>query len=140
MGVDESTVELQLSAAAWTAVAGVARRASPEECCGALIGRRTRAAVVCRTLSLPNRAADRHRAYLIPGSAVRRVEAAAERAGLDVIGFYHSHPHGGTVPSHSDLEAAWPGYVYLIVGDGAAAWRLLADRSGFEPVPLRVIE
>jgi desampylase len=140
MGVDESTIELRLSVAAWNAVAGEALRASPDECCGALIGRRTRSARVCRTLALPNRAADRRRAYLIPGRAVRRVEDAAGRAGLDVIGFYHSHPHGGTVPSHSDLEAAWPGYVYLIVGDGAAAWRLLADRSGFEPVPLRVIE
>jgi desampylase len=40
--------------------------------------------------------------------------------GLDVVGFYHSHPRSGAAPSDTDLaEAAYPGSVYVIVGLGA---------------------
>lgn len=37
--------------------------------------------------------------------------------GLDVIGFYHSHPHSPARPSQRDLdEAGYPDHLYLIVG------------------------
>jgi desampylase len=46
---------------------------------------------------------------------------AARRLGLDVIGFYHSHPRSAAQPSTSDRgEATYPDHLYLIVG-------LLAD-------------
>jgi len=45
-------------------------------------------------------------------AAIRRARAR----GLDVIGFYHSHPHSGAAPSPTDLhEASYPDHVYLIV-------------------------
>jgi proteasome lid subunit RPN8/RPN11 len=41
----------------------------------------------------------------------------ARRRGIDVIGFYHSHPLSAAVPSPTDVaEAGYPGYLYLIVG------------------------
>ena len=41
--------------------------------------------------------------------------------GLDILGFYHSHPRGAAVPSVTDLtEAAYPGSLYAIIGLGAA--------------------
>ena len=47
---------------------------------------------------------------------------AARRRGLDVLGFYHSHPHSPAWPSPTDVtEAAYPDSVYLIVSlEGAA--------------------
>ena len=41
----------------------------------------------------------------------------ARAAGLDVVGFYHSHPRSEAVPSPRDLaDAAYPNHLYLIVG------------------------
>jgi proteasome lid subunit RPN8/RPN11 len=41
---------------------------------------------------------------------------AARRRGLEVLGFYHSHPHSPAWPSPVDVtEAAYPDSVYLIV-------------------------
>jgi proteasome lid subunit RPN8/RPN11 len=41
----------------------------------------------------------------------------ARRRGLDVIGFYHSHPQSPAQPSPRDRdEASYPDHLYLIVG------------------------
>jgi proteasome lid subunit RPN8/RPN11 len=41
---------------------------------------------------------------------------AARTRGLDVVGFYHSHPGAPAVPSSIDLaEATYPEHFYLIV-------------------------
>ena len=67
-----------------------------------------------------------------------QAESEATKAGLDMIGIYHSHPDHPNVPSEFDREYALPWYVYFItsVEDGTAidtrCWRLLDDRSGFE--------
>jgi proteasome lid subunit RPN8/RPN11 len=47
---------------------------------------------------------------------------AARGRGLEVVGFYHSHPHSPAWPSPTDVsEAAYPDSVYLIVGvEGSA--------------------
>ena len=40
----------------------------------------------------------------------------SRRRGLDVVGFYHSHPRTPAVPSEADLlEATYEDYLYLIV-------------------------
>ena len=42
--------------------------------------------------------------------------------GDEILGFYHSHPHGAAVPSATDVaEAAYPGSVYAIIGLSADA-------------------
>jgi proteasome lid subunit RPN8/RPN11 len=41
--------------------------------------------------------------------------------GLELIGFFHSHPRGPAAPSQFDTDRAWPGYVYLILGLEAPA-------------------
>ena len=39
------------------------------------------------------------------------------RRGLDVIGFYHSHPHSLAVPSDTDrAEMAYPDHLCVILG------------------------
>jgi proteasome lid subunit RPN8/RPN11 len=61
---------------------------------------------------------------------------AVESAGLDIVGFYHSHPSGPTVPSETDLgRATWPDRSYVICAlDGypfVGSWRY-RDDGAFE--------
>jgi proteasome lid subunit RPN8/RPN11 len=99
--------------------------ASPRECCGLLIGRLSALAVDVRaTLPVPNAAADAARRFSIPAATILPAQRAAESKGLDVVGFYHSHPFGGAEPSREDIDGAAAGYLHVIVGsDGARAWR-----------------
>lgn len=124
-----------------------ARREYPRECCGALVGRAVEPAggerLVVRALPLENaeRAAP-WRGYSIPAAVVRRAERAVALEGLELVGFYHSHPDGGAEPSGVDRENAWPWYNYLIVAvaDGepgdVRVWRLAEDRSRFDAVAI----
>jgi proteasome lid subunit RPN8/RPN11 len=114
----------------------------PDECCGALLGR---AAHVARALPLPNTTSEGpRRRFLVGPDDYRRAEAAARKAGVELLGFYHSHPDHPAEPSAVDLAQAWPAFVYVIlsVRDGrtreVTAWRLREDRSRFDPVPVTV--
>lgn len=122
--------------------------AYPYEGCGALLGRiaenRRR---VTREVPLANAAAEnpRRRYELAPEDLIR-VQREARGDGLEVLGYYHSHPDAEPVPSEHDREAAWPWYIYMIVrvgdgrADGATAWQLRDDRSTFDPVGLDIVE
>jgi proteasome lid subunit RPN8/RPN11 len=63
------------------------------------------------------------------------VELEADRRGLVVLGFYHSHPDHPAVPSEFDRQHAWPNLHYVIVTVDAGApremtsWLLSEDRS-----------
>ena len=100
------------------AVVAHAREAAPAECCGVLIG--TAAAIVSavRTRNLsehPSR-------FLIDPADHVRARREARARGLEVVGFYHSHPHSDAVPSPTDLaEASYANHLYLIVGLAAEA-------------------
>lgn len=105
---------------------------------------------VVRLVALPN-AWDRtdgarERRYLIAGETVLALDQQAEREGLELIGFYHSHPDHPPVPSAFDREHAWPWYTYVIVAAGAdaagpvLAWHLAEDRSAFEADALTPLE
>lgn len=117
-----------------------ARRAYPHEGCGALLGRASAHGprAVVRAVPLANtHEEERERRYLIGPDDVLRMEEAAEADGLELVGFYHSHPDHPAVPSEFDREHAWPWYVYVIVpvADGRPgrprAWELAPDRSTF---------
>jgi proteasome lid subunit RPN8/RPN11 len=113
----------------------------PFECCGLLLGQFEdgRKAVV-ETYSISNareEEAKRNR-FLIKPEELRRGEKYAREKGLDVVGFYHSHPDDRAVPSQYDLEHAWPTYSYIVVSveTGRAvdlrSWEMKPDRSKFE--------
>ena len=63
-----------------------------------------------------NAADDRARRFLIDPAdhfAARRI---ARERGLEVVGFYHSHPASPAEPSPRDLaEFSYPDHLYLIV-------------------------
>ena len=118
----------------------------PEEGCGVLIGRETPGArEVERAIGLENQRGDRRdQRYVIAPEQFLDVERRARADSLEVLGFFHSHPDAPARPSSFDLEHAWGYYSYLIVSVSqgavadARAWRLRADRSGFDPEPLEI--
>jgi len=117
----------------------------PNECCGALLGREQgngagggTAREVLGLFPLVNRRDDSPRnRFAVTSEDVRDAEKAARKQGLDVIGWYHSHPDHPARPSEFDREHAWPWYSYIIVSvqSGVAkdmtSWRLKDDRSGY---------
>ncbi len=93
-----------------------AAAAYPQEGCGVLIGRvqdaRTQifAATSARNLNT-ERARDRY--VMDPGDIVR-ADREARELGLDVVGFWHSHPDHPANPSQFDTDHAWIDYVYIV--------------------------
>jgi proteasome lid subunit RPN8/RPN11 len=140
----ELGARLQLGPQLLAAMREHAEATYPEEACGGLLGRADSDAVeVVEVVSLANvREAERRRRYLIGPDDVMALERRAEARGLQVVGYYHSHPDAPAEPSAFDREHAWPWYVYLIVGvaKGRAAesraWRLADDRGEFEAVQI----
>jgi proteasome lid subunit RPN8/RPN11 len=118
----------------------------PEEGCGFLLGTvRDDTNHVRATQRVENRqTTDRTHRYTITPDDYRAAQQAAAKQGLDIVGFYHSHPDHPAQPSETDLaEATFPGYTYVIVSvqDGTAeeltAWTLASDRSRFEEEAVR---
>jgi proteasome lid subunit RPN8/RPN11 len=135
------------SAVTWPAsieavVKAEAERQYPEECCGLLFGAADRGIVVAEPIANVESPDRRRAAYLLAPGAYRRADARARAAGLEIVGVFHSHPDHPAEPSPTDLEAAWPEWLYVIVpvaagrAGAAAGWRLKPDRSGFVPVTL----
>ena len=112
----------------------------PYECCGLMLGQfETERKRVVEAYAISNareEAAKRNR-FLIRPEELMRGESYARSQGLDVVGFYHSHPDDVAVPSQYDLEHAWPTYSYIVVSveNGRAvnlrSWEMEADRSRF---------
>lgn len=112
----------------------------PDECCGVLIGRAQEGGTfVERVLSVGNEREDsRHNRYLISPETILAAHKEARALGLDVVGYYHSHPDHPARPSDFDREHAWPGVSYLIVSVekrnvvDTRSWRLNDDRESFD--------
>ncbi len=112
----------------------------PHECCGFLFGKTTNGYKnVIKTHPVLNSrdAEKRHNRYLIPPQAYLKADREARDQGLDIIGFYHSHPDAEARPSQYDLDYSWPVYSYLIVSvknrraEETTSWQLKDDRSEF---------
>ncbi len=72
----------------------------PEECCGGLLGRRGEPARVSRVERIDNvRDAERARRYEVSPKDYLRLERLAAEGGVELLGFYHSHPEHPAVPS-----------------------------------------
>ena len=125
--------------------------AYPHECCGALLGRDSEAAdpngtrEVLALFPLVNRRDDSPRnRFAVTAEDVRDADSAAQRQGLEVIGWYHSHPDHPARPSQYDQDHAWPWYSYVIVSieNGSpqqmTSWRLADDRQAFLPEGIEV--
>ena len=118
--------------------------AYPHEGCGVLVGRTAGEEVEVVEVTLgrnlvTDRSRDRYE--LDPGDIVA-AERGARSRGLDIVGFWHTHPDHPARPSGFDTERAWTDYLYVICGVTAAGveavrgYRLF-EGGGFIEVPLR---
>jgi len=120
--------------------------AYPEECCGALLGRESggdeastlELREILDVLPLPNRRRDSTGTrFLLTAEDVAEAEKAARAHGMEVVGWYHSHPDQFAGPSEFDRQNALPWYSYVIVSirNGApedlTSWRLNDDRREY---------
>ena len=114
----------------------------PNECCGAMLGTDGDATgrEVRALFPLINRRDDSPRnRFSITPEDFRAAERAAAERGLDLLGWYHSHPDHPARPSEFDREHAWPWYSYVIVSvEGGVpkdltSWQLEEDRTRFQP-------
>lgn len=89
----------------------------PHEVCGLLLGRRQSGRVEVREVrSAANLVTDRARdRYLLDPVEFLRADRDARDAGLEILGFWHTHPDHPARPSETDKAQAWQGYVYLIL-------------------------
>lgn len=93
--------------------------AAPAECCGLLLG----GEAIERAVPTANVAADPLRHFEIDPQALISAHRAARAGGLQVLGYYHSHPSGHPVPSATDCEhAGGDGRVWAIVAEGRVAF------------------
>jgi len=114
----------------------------PDEICGLMLGNDHVVTDVRRARNLiVERSRDR---YEIDPLDQIRIQREADAAGLDVIGYYHSHPDHPAQASRFDTERAWAGYVYVIVsiekGKPVDANAFVADADGgpFHSEPLEI--
>jgi proteasome lid subunit RPN8/RPN11 len=113
----------------------------PNETCGAMLGLdREEGREVRELFPLTNRRDDSPRnRFSITAEDFRAAERKASERGLEVVGWYHSHPDHPARPSDYDREHAWPWYSYVIVSVAAGqpgdmtSWLLDDDRSRFLP-------
>ena len=113
----------------------------PHECGGLLLGHLENGSgkSVVETLPMENTAdvETRHDRVLIDPRALMRAERYAHEKGIDVIGYYHSHPDDEAAPSQFDLDHALPVWSYIIVSvrDKKTvnwnSWEMEDDRSKF---------
>jgi proteasome lid subunit RPN8/RPN11 len=134
-------VSLKLGAGVREAIARAAEEGYPHEVCGLLVGRPGLGAEEAWPCPNSNteRASDR---YQLEPQAQLRLEKRARQLGLDVVGYYHSHPDHPAAASETDNGLSWEDTTYLIqsVLQGRAedlrGWRRAKGEAVLKEIPL----
>lgn len=128
-------MDLAVTSGAMATLLEEAQRAHPLECCGLLLGEQgtVREAQPCANVH-PQPACH----FEIDPAALIAAHRAARGGGMQVLGYYHSHPNGRAEPSAEDrAQASGDGRIWAIVAGGAVTWwRDMPER--FEPLPSRL--
>jgi len=121
-----------------------AESAFPKECCGILLGtetggaRQVGAAIACRNAY---EGEQKDRFQLDPKEQIA-ADRKAREMGVDILGFFHSHPDCDAYFSATDLKNSWPWYsnVVLSVQAGkyhhAKAFIANSDQTAADPEEL----
>ena len=117
---------LHLDYADYAALRAHGEETYPNECCGVLLGKSTPDGNVVRLIVRAGntRTDSAHNRYNIAPQELIKIQRQARTAGLDIVGFYHSHPDHPAQWSPTDFaEAHWIGCSYVItaVEQGKAA-------------------
>jgi proteasome lid subunit RPN8/RPN11 len=108
---------VKLSQADYEALRAHGEETYPHECCGVLLGKSEAAGNhVHKILRAGNTRTDRaHDRYNIAPEELIKAQRQARGLGLDIVGFYHSHPDHPAQWSKTDFEEAhWVGCSYII--------------------------
>jgi proteasome lid subunit RPN8/RPN11 len=130
-------MSLILSRALYNQLRAHGEETYPNECCGIILGRAETDAI--RVVSLVRagntRTDSAHNRYNIAPQELIAAQRQARQQGLDIVGFYHSHPDHPAQWSTTDFaEAHWFGCAYVITavaqGKAQATHSFLLTGSG----------
>lgn len=119
-GPEDIRHKVELPSALQADLLAQAHASAPYECCGILLGTPAAdgrpAAVMLADPAFNQEAGQSTRRFRIAPADIAHASALARERGLEVLGFYHSHPRGLAEPSAEDVQegSAWPGYLHLI--------------------------
>ena len=117
-------MRLWLTPAQADSIAQYALDARPQEACGLIAGIGERASQI---IPITNAANEPNHHFRLDDRQFTTAMFEIERAGLSLIGLYHSHPATDPIPSQTDIhQAAYPDTAYLIVGLRSGEARLAA--------------
>lgn len=122
----------------------------PFEVCGVFLGHPGPAARVAEAVPAVNRETESPRVrYQIAPVDLIRIQSSAREKGLEILGYYHSHPDHPARPSETDRRVAAEGLsdgVYHVVvgvekGTSAfpTAWVFRDATQSFEEEPFEVV-
>jgi [CysO sulfur-carrier protein]-S-L-cysteine hydrolase len=133
------TTRLWLTPAQAETIARQALDARPDEACGLIAGIGEQAQQIIPIL---NKADDPQHHFQFDEIAFTNAMFEIERAGLSLIGIYHSHPNTDPIPSQTDIrQSNYPHTAYVIVGlkqgePRLAAWEI--RHAMVNPVDLHI--
>jgi proteasome lid subunit RPN8/RPN11 len=118
-------MSLQISQALYAELRAHGEETYPHECCGVMLGKAADDAIQVFALKRAGntRTDSAHNRYNIAPIELVKIQREARKDGLDIVGFYHSHPDHPAQYSTTDFaEAHWFGCAYVItaIENGAA--------------------
>ncbi len=135
-----------ISPEAFAGLAQQAEAAYPRECCGLLLGKRMATGWrIVRTNPMRNASSKPEQSFEFDPAEQLRAYRAAEAAGWEILGHYHSHPNGRHEPSPTDLQFATERsdrglWLILAVAHGrflaASLWQLPSEAAVFQRVAM----
>lgn len=140
---------LRVTKAVYEAIRAHGEETYPHECCGALLGRSSPDGwqIEAAVRADNTRTDSAHNRYQIAPAELVKIARDARQRGLDIGGFYHSHPDHPAQWSQTDFaEAHWLGCSYVItaVANGNAAatnsFRLAGDTEESKRFEQELIE
>ena len=108
---------LKLNGQTYDAIRRHGEETYPHECCGVLLGRSSDGGnIVEDAIRAGNTRTDSaHNRYHIAPQELVKIQRLGRERGLDIVGFYHSHPDHPAQWSQTDFaEAHWLGCSYVI--------------------------
>ena len=138
---------LKLTGKIETEIRQAGAEAYPNECCGILFGSEVGEDQVVKSLRPivnARESGEQYHRFLITAEEMMEAELEARKLGLDIVGFYHSHPDHPAQPSDYDRDHALPFYHYIIlrVAQGSPEemtdWRLRLSREAFDAENLEI--
>jgi len=109
----------------------------PNECCGIILGAgpRIKAIIPARNIH-----SDPGKRFEIDPHALIKAFRQERAGGPEVLGYYHSHPHGPAHPSATDAaQAAGDNRIWAIIAPGETTWWRDAP-DGFTPLSLALAD